>query len=117
MARPLAAQPITLTSDVPPALVLDAGGHTDGGIRTPWVDVPAMRLSGTGNGGNIMAALFGSSEPFDVQTLARLYPGGRPEYLSRFQASLEAAISKGFLLSADREEILQLADAMYPAFP
>jgi hypothetical protein len=112
-----AAQPITLTSDAPPALVIDAGGHAEGGIRTPWVDVPAKRLSGTGNGGNIMAALFGSSEPFDAQTLARLYPGGKPEYLSRFKVSLDAAISKGFLLSADRGEIQQLADAMYPALP
>ena len=76
-----------------------------------------MRLSGTGNGGNIMAALFGSSEPFDVQTLAGLYPGGKPEYLSRFKLSLDAAIGKEFLLPADREEILQLADAMYPALP
>lgn len=112
-----AAQPIKLTSDAPPALVLDAGGHAEGGVRTPWVDVPAMRLSGTGNGGNIMAALFGSSEPFDVQTLAGLYPGGKPEYLSRFKLSLDAAIGKEFLLPADREEILQLADAMYPALP
>jgi Alpha/beta hydrolase domain len=112
-----AAQPIALTSDVPPALVIDAGGHAEGGIRTPWVDVPTVRLSGTGNGGNIMAALFGSSEPFDTQTLARLYPGGKPEYLSRFKMSLDAAIDKGLLLTADREEILQLADAMYPALP
>jgi Alpha/beta hydrolase domain len=112
-----AAQPISLTSDAPPALVIDAGGHAEGGIRTPWVDVPAKRLSGTGNGGNIMAALFGSSEPFDAQTLSRLYPGGKPEYLSRFKVSLDAAIDKGFLLSADREEILQLADAMYPTQP
>jgi hypothetical protein len=111
------AQPIALTSDVPPALVIDAGGHAEGGIRTPWVDVPTVRLSGTGNSGNIMAALFGSSEPFDTQTLARLYPGGKPEYLRRFETSLDAAIAKGFLLSADREEILQLADAMYPALP
>jgi Alpha/beta hydrolase domain len=111
------AQPILLTPDVPPSLVLDAGGHAEGGIRTPWVDVPAVRLSGTGNGGNIMAALFGSSEPFDAQTLARLYPGGKSEYLNRFKVSLDAAIGKGFLLSADREEILQLADAMFPEIP
>jgi hypothetical protein len=111
------AQPITLTPADPPALVLDAGGHAQGGIRTPWVDVPAARLSGTGNDGNIMAALFGSSEAFDAATLARLYPGGKPEYLRRFRASLDAAIRKGFLLAADRAEMLQLAEAMYPTSP
>ncbi len=108
------AQPITLTSHVPPELVLDAGGHAAGGIRTPWVDVPTAQLSGTGNSGNIMAGLFGSSEPFDALTLSRLYSGGKPEYLRLFEISLDAAINKGFLLSADRDEILQLAAAMYP---
>lgn len=112
-----AAPLITLTQSDPPTLVLDAGGHAQGGVRTPWVDVPAARLSGTGNSGNIMAGLFGSSEPFDAPTLARFYPGGKPDYLRRFKTSLDAAIDKGFLLPADRAEILALADAMYPTAP
>lgn len=108
------AAPIALTPGERVGLSLDTGGHAQGGIRTPWVDVPAARLSGTGNDGNIMAGLFGSSEPFDAATLARLYPGGKPEYLRRFRASLDAAIGEGFLLAADCAEILALADAMYP---
>ena len=111
------AAPITLTQSNPPALVLDAGGHAEGGIRTPWVDAPTAHLSGTSSGGNILAVLFGSSEPFDAATLARLYPGGRDEYMHHFQDSLDAAIRQGFLLRADRGEIIALARAMYPAAP
>jgi Alpha/beta hydrolase domain len=111
------ADPIALTPGEKPAVVPDASGNATGGIRTPWVDVPTGRLSGSGNSGNPMVVLFGSSEPFDDATLGRLYPGGKPEYLRRFRTSLDAVIRKGFLLPADRAEILQLAEAMYPATP
>jgi Alpha/beta hydrolase domain len=66
------ATPMHLTKEDPPRVVLDAQGNATGGIRTPWLDAPTARLSGTGNSGNVMAALFGSSETFDAQTLARL---------------------------------------------
>lgn len=93
--------------------VRDANGMAVGGIRTPWVDVPAARNSGTGNAGSVMASLFGSSEAFDTATLARLYPGGRVEYLAKFTAALDQSIRGGFILPMDREEILGLAAAMY----
>ena len=82
---------------------------TEGGVRTPWVDVPVTRLSGTGNSGSPLAFLAGASEPFDAATLARLYPGGKKEYLKKFEAALDSAIKAGFILSADRKEILDLA--------
>ena len=97
-----------------PHLVLDANGLARGGIRSPWVDVPTMRLSGISKGGNIMSSLFGTSEPFDAATLQRLYPGGRAEYLAHFEVSLDAAIKAGQILPADRREILDLAALMYP---
>jgi hypothetical protein len=46
--------------------------------------------------------------------LARFYPGGRAEYLREFQASLDKAIQAGFILPADRQEILELARLGYP---
>ena len=95
--------------DTPATFVLDANGLTEGGVRTPWVDVPVTRLSGTGNSGSPLAFLAGASEPFDAATLDRLYPGGKKEYLKKFEASLDSAIKAGFILSADRKEILDLA--------
>ena len=46
--------------------------------------------------------------------LRRLYPGGVTEYLQRFTVALDAAIGSGFILPADRQEILEIATAGYP---
>jgi hypothetical protein len=98
----------------PPKLVLDANGNTRGGIRTPWVDAPIAKLSGSGNTGGPFGFLVGTTQPYDAATLASLYPGGRPEYLKRFDASLGSAVKAGFILPADQAEIRALAAANYP---
>lgn len=112
---PPSASPIDVTVADPPALVLDGYGLATGGVRTPWVDVPTARTSGVGAAESVMAMLFGSGEQFGADALQRLYPGGINEYLAQFTASLDAVIEAGFLLSADRQEILDLAAATYPA--
>jgi hypothetical protein len=104
-----------------PRLELDADQHlvpgehgiARGGIRTPWVDVPTATLSGLGQSGEGFAVLAGRTDPFDRQTLERLYPGGRADYLDRFASSLDATIAAGFLRPEDRAEILALAEASY----
>jgi hypothetical protein len=106
-----------------PRLELDADQHlvpgehgiARGGIRTPWVDVPTATLSGLGQSGAGFAVLAGRTDPFDRQTLERLYPGGRGDYLDRFANSLDAAIAAGFLRQEDRAEILALAEASWDA--
>jgi hypothetical protein len=98
------------------ALVLDSNGMAKGGIRSPWIDVPTSRLIGSGKGGTGIQAflvLMGQSERYDREKLAELYPGGKTEYLARFTASLDVAIAKGFILRADRREIIDLAAAAY----
>jgi hypothetical protein len=95
--------------------VLDECGLARGGVRTPWVDVPIARTSGVGGEEGTMSSIFGSGELFDAATVQRLYPGGVADYLERFTASLDAAIQSGFLLAADREEILELAAATFPS--
>ena len=97
----------------PPPLLLDANGIAKGGVRTPWVDVPIARTSGIAESDNVLAHLFGSGEPFDDATRSRLYPGGKSEYLERFAESLDATIRAGYLVRADRSEILELAAATY----
>jgi Alpha/beta hydrolase domain len=100
-------------AEAPPTFMLDANGLAKGGVRTPWVDVPTARLSGVGNSGGPLGFLVGVCEPFDAATLARLYPGGKREYLNKFEASLSSAIEAGFILAADRQEILELAAIAY----
>jgi Alpha/beta hydrolase domain len=97
----------------PPQLILDANGNAEGGIRTPWVDVPASRLSGLGNSPGPLGALAGVTEPFDQAMLDKLYPAGRAEYLKKFNRSLESATKSGFILRADEGDIKALAAAMY----
>lgn len=113
-----AAPPIQMRETEVPQPVLDSNGLACGGVRTPWVEVPTARTSGDGawddTTENVMAAIFGSGEPFNEATLRRLYPGGAAEYLDRFTAALDRAIDAGFILPADRPEILELAAAMYP---
>lgn len=105
------AQPLQLAPGNPPTLVLDEHGNARGGVRTPWVDVPTSRLSGLGA---VQSMLIGTTEPFDAATLNRLFPQGKDEYLQRFQASLDQAIEAGFILAADRKEIVDLATFSYP---
>lgn len=113
VAPPEGSQLILAQSD-PAQLSVDANGVALGGIRTPWVDVPVARTSGVGDASSAMGILFGSGEPLDDATLERLYPDGLTDYLTRFETSLDASISAGFLLPSDRTEILALATAMYP---
>jgi hypothetical protein len=105
--------PIEVREADEPQPILDSNGLARGGVRTPWVDVPIARTSGSGAVESVMALLFGSGEPFDAATLARLYPGGSAEYLERFAGALDSAIESGFILPADRAEILELAAALY----
>jgi hypothetical protein len=108
------APPIALTEADPPQLVLGANGHAEGGVRTPWVEVPIAKTSGTAPEESPMSFLFGSGERFDPATLSRLYPGGLEEYIERFTKALDRAIESGFIRPADRLEILELAAATFP---
>ena len=60
-----------------------------------------------------MSFLFGSGEMFDTATLRALYPAGAAEYLERFTEALDRAIGSGFILPADRAEILEVAAATF----
>lgn len=108
------AQPMALTGADVPALVLDDHELAVGGVRTPWVDVPIARTSGLAPDESPMSFLFGTGEVFDADTVRSLYPGGAADYLARFGDALDRAIDAGFIVAADRTEILQLAEASFP---
>jgi Alpha/beta hydrolase domain len=112
-AVPPAAPRLDLAADGAD-LARDELGIATGGIRTPWTDVPAAVLSGLGQEGERFATLFGTTAPLPAGRLAALYPGGAADYLARFERSLDGAITAGFLLAADRAEILAVAAAAWP---
>ncbi|MEO7246841.1 MAG: alpha/beta hydrolase domain-containing protein [Novosphingobium sp.] len=113
--RPPASTPIiaTTASEGKTLFVTDGNGIAKGGVRTPWTDVPTMRLSGVGNSGGFIGTLVGVGDPFDAAKLKALYPGGKADYLVRFTHSLDAAIAKGHVLKEDRQEILDIAAINY----
>ena len=90
---------------------VDDDGIATGGVRTPWVDVPRQVLSGLGQSGEGFAFLFGTTAPLAPERLAALYPGGRDDYVARFTAALDGTVAAGYLLAADRDEILAVATA------
>jgi hypothetical protein len=114
-------QRLNVSQSAVPQLVPDENGNATGGIRSPWVDVPTSRLSGLAAGlGQTprgLADLLGTTEVFNAAALAKLYPGGQPEYVDKFSASLKSAISAGFILAADEEEIKALAAYSFSAGP
>ena len=84
-----------------------------GGVRTPWIEAPIGTLSGLGQSGGVFGFLFGTTKPFDAAKVARLYPGGKRDYLAQFLRALDDAVSKGFLVAEDREEIATVAAASF----
>ncbi|PCJ27090.1 MAG: hypothetical protein COA96_04025 [SAR86 cluster bacterium] len=118
--EPPRAMPIQLIlsndSGEMPAIDIDDNGNAKGGVRTPWVDTPTAILSGLGNEGSAIARLTGITEVFSEDKLLQLYPGGKEQYIAEFEAALIVAVEAGFILPADQEEMLQLANAMYPTF-
>jgi hypothetical protein len=108
-APPPGAPFLELGTGATAPFALDQNGLARGGVRTPWVDAPNAVLSGMGQSGAEFAFLFGTTRPFDAATRARLYPGGRAEYLARFGAATDDALAAGFLLEADADEIRAVA--------
>jgi hypothetical protein len=114
-------QRLNVNQSAVPQLALDENGNATGGIRSPWVDVPTARLSGLAPGlGQTprgLADLLGMTEAFNAAALTKLYPGGQPEYVDKFNTSLKSAISAGFILPADEAEIKALAAYSFSAGP
>lgn len=94
-------------------LAVDDYGFAVGGLRTPWVEVPVARLSGLGQDGDSFAFLFGRTDAFAGDELERRYPGGLNEYMDQFQVELDRTIKAGYILDADRDEILSMTAAAW----
>lgn len=84
----------------------DSYGNILGGIRLAAHAVPTANNTGmnaAGDGGSGFCFLYGSHEPFDAATLARLYPS-HEAYVEAVRAVVEKNLADGFILpeAADR---------------
>jgi Alpha/beta hydrolase domain len=90
----------------PAAVVRDHHGIARGGIRLPDVEVPLATLTAeTASPG--LGSLSGSRLDFDAATVASLYPD-RADYLKRYDAAIDAAVSSGYVLARDAEHLRDL---------
>jgi hypothetical protein len=99
---------VVVDDDGEPRLVRDGLGNALGGIRTPLVDVPVAVLSGDNQATERFQQLFGQTTPLDPTVLAGLYPS-RAAYLAAYRQSADDAVAAGWVLSADRDALLALA--------
>lgn len=86
----------------------DARGNALGGIRVPDHDVPTATNTGVNTGAGF-CRLFGSSEPFDADTLRALYPT-HAAYVQAVRAAAAANVSAGFIEQVDADAIVQAAE-------
>jgi hypothetical protein len=92
-----------------PVVQRDRLGVVIGGIRGPWVAVPAAAYSGSAPPGfPVFCSLFGSTQAFSPQRLAALY-GTRARYENLYAQATDRAIRVGYILPADRAAVLALA--------
>ena len=94
--------------------VYDDAGNVLGGVRTPYVDAPAARISGEivseGNG----CRLSGTTTLFDAATMASLYVD-RQGYIDAVDEATEVAVAAGYILDEDAVRIRAAAALQWDA--
>jgi hypothetical protein len=99
--RPPRAAPRLRLAGTSPAIVRDANGNAEGGVRTPQVDVPIAAFTGE-QGGSIICRLLGTTSPFALPKLHALYPTHHA-FLSAFDRATRHAVRRRFVLEPDAE--------------
>ncbi len=92
----------------------DDVGNVLGGVRSPYVDVPAARLSGEFNGSGQGCQLSGTTTLFDAATMASLYVD-KQGYVGAVTEAADEAVAAGFLLEPDAERIKTAASLQWDA--
>ena len=119
LTSPLLAQvPVALVTGSMPAAAhgdpgrnsqLNSNGNVLGGIRLAEHAVPTATNTGI-NSGDSICRLYGSHEPFVLDTLKTLYPN--PEsYISAVRRVVEQNLSDGFILPVDAQQTIRQAES------
>jgi hypothetical protein len=107
---PPSAPPIQVASVGPPAIMArDDYGNSLGGIRLAEHAAPTATNTGV-NAGPGFCRLYGSYEPFDAATIARLYPS-HAAYVAKVEEVTEAALNAGYILKAEADRTIADAQA------
>ena len=103
---PPIAPPLDTSSVGPPAVFTrDAHGNVLGGIRLAAHAVPTA----TNTGSQRFCGLYGTHEPFDAATLARLYPSAEV-YRDAVKEVVAANLAAGYILERDAKATMREAE-------
>lgn len=95
--------------DGSPAVQVDGNGNAIGGIQGPWEQVPVAAYSNmTPPGSAGFCVLFGSTHPFSPAQLKALY-GSKQHYLELYTRATDKDITAGYILAADKAQVLAFA--------
>jgi hypothetical protein len=101
---PPRAEPIRVENGKP---VLDKFGNVIGGVRSPYVDVPASTWSGSSTGESF-CFIAGHEVPLDRAQLKELYPDHKT-YVNAVAKNLSTLVSQRFVTKADARKLLEEA--------
>ena len=93
---PPRAEPILVRNGAP---VLDAFGNVQGGLRSPYLDVPTSRWEGNATGASF-CRIAGYEVPFDRELLRELYRSPRV-YRQLVDQELKRLVAQRFLTEGD----------------
>ena len=107
---PPRAQPILVRDGAP---VLDEFGNVQGGLRSPYLDVPTSTWIGTSTGASF-CFIAGHEVPFSQSTIDTLYPN-HAKYANQVRDDVRKLKTEGFLTGYDARQLqLEAARANVP---
>jgi hypothetical protein len=98
------AAPILVEAGAP---VLDQYGNVQGGLRSPYVDVPTSTWNGTSTGASF-CFIAGHEVPFDRARLRQLYPS-HGAYVSAVVRNVLRLVAGRYITAADGAELIREA--------
>ncbi len=94
--------------------ILDEHGNVIGGVRSPYVDVPASTWNGNSTGESF-CRIAGHEIPFDNAKLKALY-GSHSRYVEAVTRSVNELVAAGFIVKEDGEQVIQEAAQIQDRF-
>lgn len=101
---PPRAEPIRVENGAP---VLDRFGNVQGGLRSPYLDVPTSTWNGTATGASF-CFIAGWEKPFDQATLKDLYRN-QGNYLRQVRQDVDRLVDQRFLTREDGRWLIKEA--------
>ncbi len=94
--------------------ILDEHGNVIGGVRSPYVDVPASTWNGNSTGESF-CRIAGHEIPFNNTKLKTLY-GSHSRYVEAVTENVNELVAAGFIVKEDGEQVIQEAELMQDRF-